>query len=242
MLACSLPILAVFAVHQHYKSQHAMSPLMETSLFRDRGFVVGVLVVLIFYSTLNSTYLALTLLMQIGLGLSPLHAGLILGINALAFMAASIVAGRLPPPWARLSLLLGATIAAASSVLAAATVVILTHNLSAEALIPALALWGVGMGFLMTPLLNQILSSVHEHHAGSASGLLSTMQQVGGAFGVAVVGILFFSALEQARSAGSTEAAAYAHAFLAASVYGAVGAAAAAGLISMLPVGEASAR
>ena len=61
------------------------------------------------------------------------------------------------------------------------------------------------------------------------------MQQVGAAFGVAVVGILFFLALEQARSAGSTEAAAYAPAFFAASVVGAVGAATAAGLISMLP-------
>jgi EmrB/QacA subfamily drug resistance transporter len=234
MLLCSVPVLAAFAVHQHRKSARHMSPLLETSLFHDRGFVVGVLVILVFYSTLNSTYLSLTLLMQIGLGLSPVRAGLVLAANALAFMVASLIAGRLPSHWGRFFLILGAAMAAGSS-LVAATTAPLAGSLSGEALVPALVLWGIGQGFLMTPLLNTILGSVHEHHSGSASGVLSTMQQVGGALGVAVVGILFSSALDHARSLGMGETMAYVHAFVAASIYGACGAVAAGALLLLLP-------
>ncbi|NTI23614.1 DHA2 family efflux MFS transporter permease subunit [Rhizobium rhizogenes] len=234
MLLCSVPVLAAFAVHQHCKSARHMSPLLETSLFHDRGFIVGVLVILVFYSTLNSTYFSLTLLMQIGLGLSPVPAGLVLASNALAFMGASLIAGRLPPHWGRFFLILGAAVAAASSLVGAATVS-LAASLSGEALIPALVLWGIGQGFLMTPLLNTILRSVHEHHSGSASGVLSTMQQVGGALGVAVVGILFSSTLDHSRSLGMGEAAAYARAFVAASIYSACGAVVASALLLLLP-------
>jgi predicted MFS family arabinose efflux permease len=40
-----------------------------------------------------------------------------------------------------------------------------------------------------------VLSSVQPEHAGSASGILSTVQQVGNALGVAVTGVLFFTML-----------------------------------------------
>jgi hypothetical protein len=38
---------------------------------------------------------------------------------------------------------------------------------------------------------------VEPRHAGAASGALSTMQQVGGALGVAVTGVIFFGAVDQ---------------------------------------------
>lgn len=47
----------------------------------------------------------------------------------------------------------------------------------------------------MTPLLNLVLGFVKEKQAGMASGVVSTVQQLGAAFGVAVIGILFSTAL-----------------------------------------------
>lgn len=239
MLACSAPVLAVFGAQQHRKAREDRSPLLETSLFRDRGFLIGVLVVLIFYSTLNSSYLALTLLLQAGLGCSPLHAGLFLAANALAFMAASVLAGRLPRRWARQTLVAGAALAAASSLLAAATgwrVIPLTGR----SLLPALALWGVGQGLLMTPLLNTVLGRVHEHYAGAAAGVLSTMQQVGGALGVAVVGVIFFTVLERGHALGLGQPEAYTQAFWSALLYGALGGAFTCLLLLGLPKGSLS--
>src|SRR3546814_19215325 len=57
-------------------------------------------------------------------------------------------------------------------------------------LVPALVLIGIGSGFFMTPLLNAILSSVPGPDSGAASGMITTMQQTGSAFGIAVVGLL----------------------------------------------------
>lgn len=135
-------------------------------------------------------------------------------------MIASIVAGRLTLHHRRAVLIGGAAIALLGSMLAGGTAA-MAAPLEARDLIPAFVVLGTGQGLLMTPLLNAILSGIHEGHAGSASGMLSTMQQVGGALGVAIVGILFFATLEHARAGGTAEPAAYAQAFTAAAIYGA---------------------
>lgn len=65
----------------------------------------------------------------------------------------------------------------------------------------------------MTPLLNLVLGFVNEAQAGMASGVISSIQQVGAALGVAVVGLLF-NAGQNASSAASSQAEQYASAFV----------------------------
>jgi hypothetical protein len=55
--------------------------------------------------------------------------------------------------------------------------------------------YGTGQGFVMPTLINTVLINIRGHDAGSASGVLSTVQQVSFAAGVAVIGTVFFSAL-----------------------------------------------
>ena len=62
-------------------------------------------------------------------------------------------------------------------------------------LIPALAVVGAAMGLAYAPMFGIVLAGVDPQHASSASGLLSTVQQVGGATGIALAGIVFFDAL-----------------------------------------------
>jgi len=62
-------------------------------------------------------------------------------------------------------------------------------------LIPSFLVTGLGMGTVVAPLLNIVLAGVPPRHAGSASGVLTTFQQLGGAMGVAVVGVVFFGLL-----------------------------------------------
>ncbi|MBI6547353.1 hypothetical protein [Xenorhabdus lircayensis] len=57
-------------------------------------------------------------------------------------------------------------------------------------IVPILILLGYGQGFVMTPLLNIVLAFVNVRFAGMASGVIATLQQVGAAFGVAVVSVL----------------------------------------------------
>jgi hypothetical protein len=51
------------------------------------------------------------------------------------------------------------------------------------------------MGLCITPLTTTVLSHADGERAGSVSGALATMQQVGNAVGVAVTGVIFFGAL-----------------------------------------------
>jgi hypothetical protein len=65
------------------------------------------------------------------------------------------------------------------------------------------------MGLVQTPLLHAVLARIREDDVGTASGVLSTGQQVGGTLGVAIIGVLFYGALAHP----SQGAASYAHAF-----------------------------
>jgi dipeptide/tripeptide permease len=76
-------------------------------------------------------------------------------------------------------------------------------NGALAALVPGLVLVGAGMGLVLAPLAGTILQTLEPDRAGAASGMLTTMQNVGNALGVAVTGVIFFGALH----------AGYAHAF-----------------------------
>ena len=65
---------------------------------------------------------------------------------------------------------------------------------SLAALVPGLLLVGAGIGLCFTPLTSIVLADVDPARAGSASGALSTTQQVGFALGVAVTGVMYFGA------------------------------------------------
>lgn len=221
MICAAVPVLAGFAWHQYGKSCRDESPLLQTGLFRNRSFTIGVVLVLIYYSTHSSFFLAYAFLVQVGLGRSPLAAGIILSAVPAAFMIGSTIAGRAAAEHRWNVLAVGATLKAIGNGGAAGTA-FFGAPVQAETLIPSLLLVGLGQGLLVTPLFNTILGGVPHGDIGSASGMLSTMQQVGGAFGVALVGTLFAAVLVHARGAGAAEVEAYASAFAAASAYAAL--------------------
>jgi hypothetical protein len=71
--------------------------------------------------------------------------------------------------------------------------------------IPGLAIFGIGMGFGFGSLFAAVLNGVDPGHAGSASGTLNAIQQVGGAIGIAVVGVIFFGQLSSAAPQSFTK-------------------------------------
>jgi len=56
---------------------------------------------------------------------------------------------------------------------------------------------GIGMGLIVAPLTDAILSDVPREHSGSASGLLNTVQQMGTALGLGLVSVVFFGAIDE---------------------------------------------
>ena len=66
-----------------------------------------------------------------------------------------------------------------------------------------LAISGFGLGTAISALFQTILSGVPPRDAGSGSGALQSIQQIGGALGVALVGEIFFASLAKAFGAGA---------------------------------------
>lgn len=52
------------------------------------------------------------------------------------------------------------------------------------------------MGFVVAPIYQFVLAEVPIENAGSASGVINAMGQIGGAIGIAVIGTIFFGHIE----------------------------------------------
>lgn len=75
-----------------------------------------------------------------------------------------------------------------------------------------LVVMGVGMGLIVAPLTDAVLSDVPREHSGSASGLINTTQQMGNALGLGLVSVVFFGSIDD-RIAPSAVGNAFANAF-----------------------------
>ena len=54
---------------------------------------------------------------------------------------------------------------------------------------------GAGAGWTNPPLIGLALAGIDNRDAGSAAGVLTTVQQIAGAIGIALIGVLFFGIL-----------------------------------------------
>ena len=142
-----------------------------------------------------SFFLVLALYLQQGRGLSALDAGLVFTILAAAYLVASLRAPALAMRHGRRVLGAGALVLATGHAVLVFTVGDLGVHGAVLLLAPGLLLIGAGMGLAIAPLATIILSGIEPEQAGAASGALATMQNVGNALGVAIIGVIFFGAL-----------------------------------------------
>jgi MFS family permease len=70
--------------------------------------------------------------------------------------------------------------------------------------LPVMVLLGVGAGLSFAPIMTLAMSGATREDAGLASGLINTMQQVGGALGLAVLATLATSHTDSLRASGSS--------------------------------------
>jgi len=195
MFAASAVVLAVFVVNQVRTERRAQSSLLPMHLFRNRGFASGLVTQATFQGSMAGIILALAIYVQNGLGFSAMSAGLVLLPFSLgAFVGVGISApfgvrlGKVVP-------LSGALAQAAGIWWVAHTVVAKGTDLGTWGLWMPMALAGIGLGLLVVPLIDIALSTVSPDDAGAASGTFSTFQQLGGALGIAIIGVVFFNAV-----------------------------------------------
>ncbi len=168
---------------------------MELALFRNRAFAVGLLTTLAFCSGLSAFFLTVTLFLQSGLGVSPTAASLAFAPFAVGYLTSSAAIVRLGQRLGGRVIHVGCVLMAA----ALAWLVLLArtrgHALGVLEVMPVLLTYGVGQGLVFPTLVALTLSRVPGDQAGSASGVLATVQQVAFSLGVAMIGSVFFAVL-----------------------------------------------
>ena len=192
MLAGGVLVLVAFRRYIRLRADRGGSPLVEPALFGDRAFVVGSLIAMVFLAGIPAFFLTFSLYLQIGLGYSALHTGLTTLPFAMMSAMASGLSIRLAPKLGKRILSLGCIAMLVGLVALWFTVRSAGTSITGYQMIPALAVCGIGLGLVVAPLINIVLAGIHAGSAGSASGVLTTVQQIGGALGVAVIGIIFF--------------------------------------------------
>jgi EmrB/QacA subfamily drug resistance transporter len=194
-LAAAVPLALAFALRQRRLAASGGSPLVHPELFRERAFTVGVLTSVVFYAGMASFFLVLAVYLQEGCGLSALDSGLVFTALAAGYLVASAGAEALAPRFGRQVLAAGGVVRTTALTGLALTVAAIGTGGSPLLLVPALAIDGIGMGLLTAPLVGTVVGAMDPRHAGAASGVLSTAQQIGNTVGVAAVGALFYGAI-----------------------------------------------
>jgi EmrB/QacA subfamily drug resistance transporter len=198
--AAAAVLLTVFVFYQHALGRRGGSPLVNLALFKERAFTVGLVGMLAWASAMASFFLILSLYLQNGRSLSALDSGLIFLTMSTGFFVASTLAPKLGIKMGRQLLAVGSLVVAAGYLALAVTATSLGQSGAVEWLIPGLFVSGWGMGMVFAPLPATILAGIAPQSAAAASGVLTTVQEVGGALGVALVGIVFFSSLGRSGS------------------------------------------
>jgi MFS family permease len=62
---------------------------------------------------------------------------------------------------------------------------------------PSMVVWGAGMALTMAPMTAAVMASVPTRHAGVASAATNTSRELGGVFGVALLGAIVTSAFRR---------------------------------------------
>jgi EmrB/QacA subfamily drug resistance transporter len=194
LLIAFVPLLLIFLAHQRRRRRVGREPLLDLSLFERRGFGPGLLVAWLFLAGM-AVFFVLTLHLQEVLHFSPM-------ITAVSFLPATlgIVTGN------GLAMSVGAkagrglvALGVAASFIGIAGIA-LTVSLTAERLqlwqlIPSAVIFGIGLGMTMGKLVGTALQEVPAESAGSASGVINTVFQLGSATGIALIGSLYFERL-----------------------------------------------
>ncbi|MFD7062180.1 MFS transporter [Streptomyces sp. NPDC059906] len=190
-MAASVIGFGLFALQQRRTAAVGREPLVTPGLLRKPAFTVGLGGIALFFGGLIGTQLVLTLFLQIGQHFSAGDAGL--GNLPLA-VGTAIGGAFLADKIGRKVLQIGPLVQLAGAALLWFELDGLdAASFSIWDVAPGVAVAGIGAGMVIAALFSFILAAVDDDEIGSASGVLSAVQAIGGSIGVAVFGSVFFA-------------------------------------------------
>ena len=180
-ILAGVALLALFVVVQK-RSTH---PTIDVTLFKNRHFAAGCAVISVTFFALMGATFYLAYFLQAVRGYTPLAAGVALVAVAGAVMITSPLA-------ARLATRFGPNRVAATGMTCFGVAMVgyaLVGQHSQQWVIEAImVVFGSGIGLVMGPSTNAVMSAVPREKAGAGSAVNNTVRQTAGALGVAILG------------------------------------------------------
>ncbi|HKI78032.1 MAG TPA: DHA2 family efflux MFS transporter permease subunit [Ignavibacteriaceae bacterium] len=162
-------------------------PLIELRLLKNRNFFIATMMMFIFGAALFGNSFLLPLYLQNSLNYTALQAGMVffpVGIIQ-AFM--SPIAGRLSDKAnPKIPVFIGIVLLTLSMYYSST---FSEYSMHGQIMLP-LYLRGFALGFIFIPLTNIALLDIPRNELAQASGLFNTIRQIGGSFGVAILGTI----------------------------------------------------
>lgn len=190
LFALGAAAFAVFVLVELRSSR----PMLDLSLFRSPTFVAVMAAALLMSGAAFGYLMYVSLWLQSAEGMGPVAAGLtMLPMSLAAFVVAAVTGKLMHGAPARLTIGGGLFLIGAGALLQGW---MLDAGDGWTALVAGLAVTGVGVGMISPALAAAAMGAVPPARAGMAGGALNTARQLGMALGIAVLGAVFQSGLE----------------------------------------------
>jgi EmrB/QacA subfamily drug resistance transporter len=185
IIAAGVAVLAIFFLMQWRRQDR--EPLLPFAVFKDRNYTLMTLVLMAMGFAMVGVFLPITIYFQSVLGLSAFDAGIAIAPMALVMMLFSGVVAPLASRFGKYILMIGLMLFAIGIAYIAWRVQVDSNRWS---LVPGLVLGGLGLSGVWTPVYSLATRDLQPRLAGVASGVLSTVQELGTVIGSAAIGAL----------------------------------------------------
>lgn len=192
-LAGGVVLIVLFALYEVWYTKRGRGPLVPPHLFSHPAFSGGTILALVYFAAFTSIFFTISLLWQAGLGHTALESGLVSVPFAIGSILGAAQSNRLAQRLGRTVLIIGLALVAIG--LIAVWIILLNvkaADINSWELLGPLFIGGLGSGLFIAPNAQFIVATVDASEAGAASGVIQTMQRVGSAIGIAVIGSVLF--------------------------------------------------
>jgi EmrB/QacA subfamily drug resistance transporter len=185
MLALGAALVGAFIAWE----RRTAAPMLPLGLFRSRGFASANAVSFFMYAGLFGALFLMAQFLQTALGHAPLQAGLRLLPWTATPMVVAPIAGGLADRFGNRPFM---TLGLALQALGLGWVALIAKPGMGELELGiALTIAGIGTSLCFPTVANAVMASVPQEEAGVASGTNSSLRELGGVFGVAVLAAVF---------------------------------------------------
>ena len=190
-------LLAAFVAWERRRAATGAQPLVDLDLFRSPGFTWGTILVTVVQFAMFGLLFTVPQYFQAVVGVDALGTGLRLLPMVLGLIVGAVVANKIgggtaegdgvearPRGNAKITVAIGFVLIATGLALGASTSIVTEYGFA----VVWIAVVGAGLGFSMPAAMSAALGALSPARSGVGSGMIQAVRQVGGTFGVAVLG------------------------------------------------------